>query len=383
VKFRGIIFANLFRKKVRLVLTVGSFTIALILFGFLATVKTAFSQGVEIAWADRLIVVNRISIIQPLPLKYREQILRIPGVKAITHDNWFGGIYQDEKNFFPQFVIDVENQRKVFPELVVPEDQWQAFVQDRQAAIAGEDLIKRFGWKIGDRIPLKSTIFGGTKTWEFNLVGIYRGTRPQDPQNQFWFQWDYFQESLPDRLKGNVGWYVMKIENPDDAVGIAKAIDDQFANSPFETRTATESSFAANWAKQLGNIEFLIISIGTVVFITLLLVTGNTMAITVRERTAELAVFKAIGYSDRFILFLVMAESLVVAVVGGAMGLGLAKLFTMLVGDPTGGWLPYFYLHNRSMLLGLGLAVLVGAASGLLPAVGAMRLRVVDAMRRI
>ena len=192
--------ANLFRKKIRLILTIGSFTIALVLFGFLATVKTAFSQGVEIAGADRLIVVNRISIIQPLPLKYRDQILRIPGVKSITHDNWFGGIYQDEKNFFPQFVIDVENQRKVFPELAVPEDQWQAFLHDRQGAIAGEDLIKRFGWKIGDRIPIKSTIFGGSNTWEFNLVGVYHATRPQDPKNQFWFQWDHFQEGLIERF---------------------------------------------------------------------------------------------------------------------------------------------------------------------------------------
>jgi putative ABC transport system permease protein len=240
VKFRGIIFANLFRKKIRLILTIGSFTIALVLFGFLATVKTAFSQGVEIAGADRLIVVNRISIIQPLPLKYRDQILRVPGVKSITHDNWFGGIYQDEKNFFPQFVIDVENQRKVFPELVVPEEQWQAFLRDRQGAIAGEDLIKRFGWKIGDRIPIKSTIFGGSNTWEFNLVGVYHATRPQDPKNQFWFQWDHFQEGLPERIRGNAGWFVLKIENPDDAVRISKAIDDQFANSPFETRTATE-----------------------------------------------------------------------------------------------------------------------------------------------
>jgi putative ABC transport system permease protein len=384
VKFRGIIFANLFRKKVRLILTIGSFTIALVLFGFLATVKTAFSQGVEMAeGANRLIVVNRISIIQPLPLKYRDQILRVPGVKSITHDNWFGGIYQDEKNFFPQFAIDVENQRKVLPELVVAEDQWQAFVHDRQGAIAGEDLIKRFGWKIGDRIPIKSTIFGGTNTWEFNLVGIYHATRPQDPKNQFWFQWDHFQEGLPERIRGNVGWYIVSIENPDDAVRITKAIDDQFANSPFETRTATESTFAANWAKQLGNVEFLIVSIGTIVFFTLLLVTGNTMAIAVRERTAELAVFKAVGFSDRFIMFLVMAESLVVAIVGGTLGLGLAKLFTVLMGDPTGGWLPYFHLHGRSMLLGFGLAVVAGAVSGLLPAIGAMRLRVVDAMRRV
>jgi putative ABC transport system permease protein len=382
MKFSGIIFANLFRKKIRLILTIGSFAIALFLFGVLVVVKTAFNQGAEVASADRLIVLNRTSIIQPVPLSYRERILRLGGVKEITHDNWFGGVYQDERNFFPQFVIDVENQRKVFPELAVPEDQWQNFVRDRRGAIAGEDLIKKYGWKIGDRIPIKNALFGGTSTWEFNLDGIYHATRPQDPKNQFWLQWDYFEENIPARLKGNAGWYILRIENPDDALKISKAIDDEFTNSPYETRTATESSFAANWAKQFGNIKFLILSIGTVVFFTLLLVTGNTMAISVRERTSELAILKALGYSGRFILFFILSESIFIATVGGVLGLALAKLFT-LRGDPTGGILPYFHLHTQSILIGVATAVLVGFASGLLPALGAMRLRVVDALRRV
>jgi putative ABC transport system permease protein len=380
MKYQGLILANLFRKKTRFALTIGSFAVALFLFGLLAVVRGAFSQGVDVAGADRLVVINRVSIIQPLPISYRDRILRIPGVKEITFDNWFGGVYQDERNFFPQFAIDVANQRTVFPELEVPEDQWQAFVKDRQGAIAGASTAKRFGWKIGDRIPIKGTFIPGT--WEFNLDGIYHGKRREDDETQFWFQWDYLEERFPERLKGQVGWYTVRVENPDDSARIAKAIDEQFSNSPYETRTDTEKAFAAGWVKQMGNIEFLILSIGGVVFFTLLLVTGNTMAIAVRERTAELAVLKAVGYSDRFVLLLVLAESLVIAAIGGALGLGLAKLFT-LGGDPTRGLLPFFYLPAEVMIVGLALALVVGAASGLLPAIGAMRLRVVDALRRV
>ena len=381
MKFRGLIFANLFRKKIRFVLTLGSFAVALFLFGFLGAVKSAFSRGVEIAGADRLIVVNRVTIIQPIPLAYRDRILRIPGVKAITHDNWFGGVYQDEKNFFPQFVIEVENQRQVYPELIVPDDEWNNFLKDRQGAIVGARTAKRFGWKIGDRIPIKNSFFG--QQWEFNIAGIYHGKEPQADETQFWFQWDYFEERVPERMKGMIGWYILRVENPDDAARIAKAIDEEFANSPYETKTETESAFAAGWVKQFGNIEFLIVTIGSVVFFTLLLVTGNTMAISVRERTAELGILKALGYSDRFVLFLVLTEVLLIAVVGGAVGLGLAKLLIPGLNIVLNGLLPYVALPVSALAVGIGFALAVGAVSGLLPALGAMRLRVVDALRRV
>ncbi len=383
MKYASLIFANLFRKKFRFMLTIGSFAVALFLFGFLAAIKTAFSGGVDVAGADRLIVINRVTIIQPLPLSYRDKILRIPGVKAITHQNWFGGVYQNENNFFPQFVIDVENQRLVYPELVVPEDEWQNFVKDRQGAIAGARTAKRFGWKVGDRIPIKNSLFGGTNSWEFNLDGIYHGKRPQDDETQFWFQWDYFEERVPDRLKGNAGWYGVRLNSPDDAVPVAKAIDSQFDNSPYETKTETESAFAAGWAKQFGNIEFLILTIGTVVFFTLLLVTGNTMAIAVRERTAELGVLKAIGFSDRFVLFLVLSEVLIIAFVGGLIGLLLAKLAMPGLDNALNGMLPYVLLPWKTLAAGIAFALAVGAVSGLIPAFGAMRLRVVDALRRV
>ena len=382
MKFSRLILANLLRKKIRLLLTVGSFAVALFLFAFLAVVRDAFSRGADIASADRLFVINRTSIINPLPLSYRDKMLRIPGVKMVTHDNWFGGIYQDEKNFFPQFVIDPENQRQVFPELMVSDGEWQNFLKDRQGAIVGARTAERFGWKIGDRIPLKTTIYG-SGNWEFNLDGIYHGRRPQDDETQFWMQWDYFKEHVPDALKGLVGWYIVRVDTPDDAVRVSKSIDAEFANSPYESKTETESAFAASWVKQFGNIRFLIVSIGMVVFFTLLLVTGNTMAISVRERTAELGVFKAIGFSDRKVLFFVLAESLVIALAGGLLGLLLAIVAMPILANALNGMLPQLVLAPSVFALGFVTALSVGLASGLLPGLGAMRLQIVNALRRV
>jgi putative ABC transport system permease protein len=379
MKYRHLILTNLFRKKTRTALTVGSFAVALFLFGILAVVDGAFQQGVDVAGVDRLVVLNRVSIIQPLPLAYRDRLARVPGVTQVTFANWFGGVYQDERNFFPQFAIDAGSYRQMFPEFVVPEAQWQAFLTDREGAIVGEALAERFHWKVGDRVPIKGTIFPGN--WEFNIRGIYQGQRVRDDTNQFWFRWDYLDERKTFG-KGWVGWYTVRIANPDDAVRLVKVIDEQFANSPAETKTDTEKAFAASFVKQMGNIQLLIMSVGSVVFFTLLLVTGNTMAIAVRERTRELAVMKAVGFSDGFVLALVIAETMLIGAVGGALGLGLAKLFT-LGGDPTGGLLPFFYLPPDAIGLGLGLALLVGVLAGILPALAASRLRVVAALRRI
>jgi putative ABC transport system permease protein len=325
------------------------------------------------------VVLNRVSIIQPLPLAYRDRLARIPGVTQVTFANWFGGVYQDERNFFPQFAIDRETYRQVFSEFVVADDRWQAFLVDREGCIVGESLAERFAWKVGDRIPLRGSIFPGT--WEFNIRGVYRGKRLQDDTTQFWFRWDYLDER---RLygKGFVGWYTVRIADPDDAVRVIKAIDEDFANSPWETRTDTEKAFSASWVKQMGNIELLMLSVGGVVFFTLLLVTGNTMAIAVRERIRELAVLKAVGFSDGFVLVLIVAETMVVAAVGGGVGLALAKLLT-LRGDPTRGLLTLFYLPPNAIALGFALAMAVGLMAGILPAVSAMRLRVVDALRKV
>jgi putative ABC transport system permease protein len=383
MKFSRLILANLFRKKARLILTIGSFAVALFLFALLGVVNDAFGRGGDVVSANRLITINRTSIINTIPLSYRDEILRIPGVKYVTHQNWFGGVYQDPKNFFPQYVIDPEFQRQVYPELIVPDDQWNTFLKDRQGTIVGAATANRFGWKIGDRIPIKTTIYGlQDKAFEFNVDGIYHGAKPEDDETQFWIQWEYFKESVPDRIQGQVGWYTILIANPDDAPRIAKAIDNQYLNSPYETKTETESAFAEGFVKQFGNIKVLIISIGTVVFFTLLLVTGNTMAISVRERTGELGVLKAIGFPDRLVLGFILGESMVIAL-AGCVGLLLAMVVIPVLGRAMAGLLPPLLITAKTLIYGVIAALLVGFASGILPAYGAMRMSVINALRRI
>ncbi len=378
-KFSPLLVANLMRKKTRSALTMGSFAVALFLFSLLGTIDSSFKQGIEVAGADRLVVMNRNSLIQPLPLSYMERILQVTGVKQATYGIWFGGIYQDEKNFFPQIVIDQNTYLQMYREFVVPPNQWRAFCADREGAFVGKKLLQRFGWKIGDRIPIQGGIFPGT--WEFNIRGVYHGTRPEDDENQFWFRYDYLDER---RLlaNGTVGWYIVRVDNPDNSARVAKAIEDQFANSPYEVKAESEKSFATGFAQQIGNIKGIMISVGSIVFFTLLLVTGSTMAMSVRERTGELAVLKTLGFSDRAVMGLVLAESLLYAIAGGLIGIAFAKLYT-LGGDPTGGFLPSFYLSPGKMASGMVFALVAGLAAGWIPAMLAMRLKIVEALRRV
>jgi putative ABC transport system permease protein len=379
MKFFRLVWANLLRKKVRTTLTIGSFTVALFLFGVLAAIRVAFGVRTDVAGVNRLDVINRVSLIQPLPISYRDRIMQMQGVSAVTYATWFGGVYQEERNFFPQFAVDKDTWLDMYSEYRVPQDQRAAFLRDRQACMVGRSLAKRFGFKVGDRIPLKGTIWTGA--WEFNVAGIYDGERPDVDTSGMFFRYDYLEEQR--RFgKGTAGWYIVKLANPDDAVRVAKAIDDTFANSPNETLTQTEQAFAASFAKQMGNIEFLVLAIGLVVFFTLLLVTGNTMAIAVRERTGELAVLKTIGYSDVGVLGLTIAEAVLIATQGGLIGLALAAVVVPGISHA----LPMLQgLRLPPLWLGLGLllALGVGAIAGLLPAIGAMRLRVADALRRV
>jgi len=380
MKYARLLLANLFRKKIRTTLTIGSFAIALLLFGILAAVRLAFNEGADVAGVDRLVVRNKTSIIQPLPLAYRDRLLRIPGVKEVTFLNWFGGTYQDERNFFPQMAIDVPTYRKVVTDIGVTDNEWKAFEADRQGAIVGESIAQRFHWKVGDHIPIKGVIFQGA--WEFNLYGIAKGEGAAGSILPFFFHEDYLEERRTFG-KGTVGWYVVRIENPDNAARISKEIDREFSNSPFETKSDSEKEFAASWAKQLGNIKLIIMSIGAVVFVTLLLVTGNTMATAIRERVRELAVLKAIGYSDRFVLWLVLAEGVAIAMFGGVLGLLMAAGIMPGLSRALAGLLPPLILLKRDTAIGLVLALGAGVLSTILPATSAMRLRVVDALRRV
>ena len=280
MRFLPLVLANLRRKKIRTILTIGSFAVALFLFGLLGAIRYGFRQGIDVAGADRLVVIGRTSIIQPLPLPYLDRIRRLPGVQDVAHATWFGGVYQDPKNFFAQFAIVPDDWLRMYPEFRVDGPQWKDFLADRQGAIVGRKLAERFGWRVGDRIPLKVPGYFGGGSWEFNIRGIYRGTRPNDDETQFWLRHEYLYEKAPPYWRGIVGWYVVRVSNPDDALAVSRAIDAEFANSASETRTQTESAFAAAFVNQMGNIEFLILVIGAIVFFTLLLVGAfNALAV--------------------------------------------------------------------------------------------------------
>ena len=379
MKFLPLLLGNLGRKKIRTFLTIGSFAVALFLFGLLFALRAGLRQGIDVAGADRLIVMGT-SLMNMLPLPYLERIQRIPGVEHVAHATWFGGVYQDPKNFFVQFAIDPALWRAVYPEYVVDEEEWADFVADRQGVVLGAQLAQRYGWEVGDRIPLMPPPYLGDTMWDFNVRAIYHGDQPNADEGQFWMQQKYIEENGPDYFRGIVGFYMVRLADPDDAARVAEAIDTEFGNSANETRTQTESAFAAGYVKQMGNIEFLVLAIGSVVFFTLLLITGNTMAIAVRERTGELAVLKAVGYSDRFVLGLVLVESAFIAVVGGMIGLWLAS--GVVEQDLTQGLIP-LYLPSGSMAAGAAVALATGLLSGVLPALSAMRLSVVDALRRV
>jgi putative ABC transport system permease protein len=307
----------------------------------------------------------------------------VKGVELASHQTWFGGIYQDPSNFFANMAVEPDVFVKIYPEFVLPPDQLKAWLDDRQGAIIGRDLAERFGWKIGDRIPLIGPIWppkGGGNTWEFNIVGIYEGGDAVD-KTQMFFRYDYLDENRA-RGQGEVGWYVVKISDPSHAVDLSRTFDEMFANSSAETKTTTEKGFVEGFAKQIGDIGAIMIAISSTVLFMFGLVAASTMAQSVRERTNELAVLKTLGFADGAILALVLGESLFIAFTGGLLGLGLAWLFVYTVGDPTNGMLPIFALPTRDVVIGVGLMVMMGVLAGLMPAVAAMRLKITDALRR-
>ncbi len=383
MKYFYLIFSSMKRKKLRTILTILSIMVAFILFGYLTAIRQAFDAGVEVAGADRLIVRHKVSLIQLLPQSYEARIERIAGVDNATHSTWFGGIYQEPKNFFAQIPIVPEELFDMFPEYLISDEQKAAWLAKRSGVIVGRGLAERFGWKLGDRIPINATIWAkkdGGRTWEFDLVGIYDGAEKGTDTSQFFIRYDFFDETRAGGT-GQVGWYTVRISDPDKAAQVAAAIDAEFANSAYETKAEPEGAFIQGFANQIGNIGFIIMSIMTAVFFTILLVAGNTMAYTVRERTNELAVLKAIGFTDRGVLALVLGESLVLTFVGGIIGLGIAWLLVSM-GDPTNGSFPVFYLPIGDVFLGLLLIVATALVAGFIPALQAQKLQIADALRR-
>ena len=383
MKYLYLIFSSLKRKKLRTGLTILSIMVAFILFGYLTAIRQAFDAGVEVAGVDRLVVRHKVSLIQLLPQSYETRMENIDGVDNAVHATWFGGIYQEPKNFFGQMPMVPDELFDMYPEYVLTDEHKAAWKETRSGAIAGRGLAERFDWKIGDRIPINATIWGkkdGGRTWEFDLVGIYDGAEKGTDTSQFFFRYDFFDETRAGGT-GQVGWYTVRIDDPDKAAEVAAAIDAEFANSAYETKAEPEGAFIQGFANQIGNIGFIIMSIMSAVFFTILLVAGNTMAYTVRERTNELAVLKAIGFSDRGVLALILGESLAITLVGGLMGLGLAALLVSM-GDPTNGSFPVFYLPTSDILIGLLLIIAMAFVAGFIPALQAQKLQIADALRR-
>jgi putative ABC transport system permease protein len=384
MKYLHLVWSNLKQKKLRTSLTLLSILVAFILFGFLSAIKQALIGGVELAGVDRLVVRHKVSIIQLLPESYKARMERIAGVALATHQTWFGGIYQDPKNFFMQNPVVPEEFLEMHPELILPPAQKQAWLETRTGAIVGRKTAERFHWKTGDKVPIQTSIWtkqDGSRTWEFDIVGIYDGKDRGLDTTPMFFRYDYFDEARRGG-KGLVGWYTIRVRDPSRAAEVAKFVDQEFENSSSETKTEPEGAFVQSWASQLGNIVLIVAAILGAVFFTILLVAGNTMAQAVRERTGELGVLKAIGFTNGQIVALVLAESCLLTVLGGALGLGLAWIMISR-GDPTSGLLPMFFFRTRDLLVGFGISIALGLCTGILPALQAMRLRVADALRRI
>jgi putative ABC transport system permease protein len=380
MKFFPLIWMNVWRRKIRTTFTLLSIFIAFLLFGIVMTIRAAFSFGVEIAGIDRLVLINKVTLILPLPIAYQRQIQQTPGVQVATHQTWFNGAYQQPTNVLTTIAVEPTPFLTTYPEFLLPAEQAAAWLTDRQGAIVGKDLAARYNWKIGDRIPLMSALWEPKNPWEFNIAGIYDGGRGVD-KTQFFFRYDYLEENRADRLKGNVGWYVLKIDDPSKAVELSKTFDTMFANSAAETKTTTEKGFIEGFAKQVGDIGSITIAIASTVLFMFGMVAASTMMQSVRERTSELAVLKTLGFTNAKILALVLSESLFITLAGGGLGLALAWMFVKR-GDPTGGLLAVFALPPEDIVAGIVLMLLMGLLAGITPALGAMRLRITDALRR-
>ncbi|MDN5849056.1 MAG: FtsX-like permease family protein [Nitrococcus sp.] len=384
MKYLPLLWTGLLRKKTRTVLTLLSVVAAFTLFGMLDAVRVAFNAPNSVAGIDRLIVISRYSIIQPLPYAYAMRIQSIPGVQEVAYAIWFGGIYQNRENFFPNMAVSAKEYLAIHPEIVLPAAQEQAFRRTRTGAIVGRTLAERFGWEIGDKIPLKATIFpkkDGTNVWVFDLVGIFHADRPelQGIERQMLFHYDYVDEArLQDQ--GTVGWYIVQVGDPGESDRITAAIDGLFANSAYETKTQSEKEFQLSFVKQIGDIGLIVSAIMAAVFFTLVLLTGNAMMQAVRERIPELAVLKTIGFSNRLVLLLVLAEAIVIMLLGGIGGLMLARALLPVMATATSGRLN-LPLTLDTWLLGVALMLLIGLVIGLPPALRALRLNVVDALR--
>jgi putative ABC transport system permease protein len=379
-----LLFKNAFRHKLRTSLTVLGITIAILAFGMLRTVVGAWYAGVEASSATRLVTRNAVSLVFFLPISYKEKIRQVPGVTAVGYSDWFGGIYIDEKNFFPNFATDAKTAMELFPEFIVPEDQKNAFMRDRKGAVVGRKTAQRFGWKIGDLVTLKGTIFPGN--WEFVIRGIYRGTQKSTDETQFFFHWNYLNESLkktaPYRAD-KVGWFLVGVTSPDVAVEVSVAIDKLFKNSLAETITETEKAFQLSFISMTEAIVVVIQLVSIIVIIIIMAVMANTMAMTVRERTGEYAIMKTLGFGGWHIAGLILGESLVIAATGTAFGIALTFPAAKAFGDSLSQYFPIFNVSRSTIYMDMAAGLIVAVVAAVFPIWRSIRLRIADGLRRI
>lgn len=379
MKFWSLLRANLARHKRRTLLTIASVALALFLFASLRTVITTIGAAAQFGSARRLVTTNATGFVLPLPVAYANRLETMSGVEKVTWANWFGGRYGDGKRFFATFAVDAKSYLDIYPEMSVPPDQKEAFLQDRAGALIGVRLLDIFGWKVGQNITLQGTIFPGD--WTFTIRGVYTPTDPVINDDALMFHFDYLDERSG--RAGLAGWYILQIDRPENAAQVAKAIDDQFRSSSAPTKTGTEQAFNASFATMWGNIGLLMNTIGMAVVFAILLVTANAMMMSARERTRELAVLKTIGYSDRLLFGLVMLEAGIITVSGALLGLGAAKILYRATNFNAAGFMPGFDVTWATIATGGGIALLLMLASGIVPAARAARLPVVTALRNV
>jgi putative ABC transport system permease protein len=381
----ALICRNLFRRKLRTALMIVSISVAFAIFGVLAGFERAFNAAEDLAAADRLVVVNRINFTQSLPIAYFNRVRGVDGVRQVTHFNWFGGYYQDPKNFLIVLAVEPESYMEVYDDqLDIPGDARQAFVRERTGALVGEAMATKWGWKVGDRVPIMSNIFSqrnGSRTWDLTVVGIFKGRKAHVDTNFMVFQYGYFNETQT-LAKDMIGWLALNTVSPSANDPVAKTIDQMFANSPHETATDTEKAFNKAFAAQLGNIALIVALVVGAAFATILMIVGNTMVMAVRERTREIGVLKTIGFSRGRILRLVLGEAVLLALLGGLPGIGAAALFTAAMRTSVANFVPGFAVTPGIAMIAVALMLALGVATGSIPALNAVRLPIATALGR-
>ena len=379
-----LLYRNSMRHKLRTFLTILGLTVAILAFGLLRTVVSAWYAGVEASSASRLITRNAISLVFMLPSSYREKIRQTEGVRTVSWGNWFGGVYIDEKNFFPNFAVDPKTYLELYPEYTLTPEEKKAFLIDRRGFVAGWKTAERFGWKVGDTITLRGTIFPGN--WDFVLRGIYKGKYSTTDETQFFFNWEYLNEAMKKispRRADQIGFYIIGLKDPDQAAEVAAAIDSSFKNSITETITETEKAFQLGFVSMTEAIVIAIQLVSFVVIIIIMAVVANTMAMSARERTGEYAVFKTLGFGKWHIAGLIFGESFFITMTGCALGILATFPAAKAFGDAMSAFLPIFIVSEKTIYLDILASVIVAVTAGIIPTFRSVNIRIAEGLRKI